>query len=393
MKPVMVIGVDGRPLPPVASERLAAATLVVGAARHLRALPVPASAKQHPLGDIRCGLDAIEAHAGDVVVLASGDPGFFGIVRLLRESGIEVDVEPAVSSVSAAFGLAGLSWDDAAVISAHGRDLRRAINACLALPKVAVLTDPGSGPAALAAGLLGSGRRMLVAERLGGPEQRLSRCTPEEAAGRKWRDPNVVLVLAEAAPTRGWAWPPRQAPNRWALPDDAFERRDGMVTKSEVRAIALAHLGPGVGDLVWDIGAGTGSVGIECARFGAAVIAVERDAQQCDRLRRNAQKHRVHLRVVPDEAPGCLPSLPQPDAVFVGGGGLPTVTRAAACGARTVVVALAAIDRVGPTRDVLRAASYDVGGAEIGAHRLADLPDGSSRLAATNPVFLLWGHR
>jgi len=181
-------------------------------------------------------------------------------------------------------------------------------------------------------------------------------------------------------------------PAGWALPDDAFEHRAGMLTKAEVRAVALARLGPGLGDLVWDVGAGSGSVAVECARFGAAVVAVERDADQCARTARNAAAHRVQVQVVPGVAPGCLAALPDPDAVYVGGGGVDVV---AACATRRpdrLVAGLATVDRVGPVRDLLRGAGYQVTGVAVHASRLADLP-GGSRLTAANPVFVLAGQR
>src|SRR5207247_4609155 len=120
----------------------------------------------------------------------------------------------------------------------------------------------------------------------------------------------------DPAPGPGWAAPRRQVPAGWALPDDAFEHRAGMLTKAEVRAVALARLGPGLGDLVWDVGAGSGSVAVECARFGAAVVAVERDPGACELVRRNASAHDVDVSVVCGEAPGVLDGLPDPDAVF-----------------------------------------------------------------------------
>ncbi len=393
MTKVTVIGVDGRALPGWAGDRLAEATLVLGAGRHLEALPVPGAAERVVLGDVDTAVAAARAHDGAVVVLASGDPGFFGIVRVLREAGLDVEVCPAVSSVSAAFALAGLSWDDAVVVSAHGRQLRRAVNVCRALAKVAVLTGPGSGPAPIGAALGDWPRRLVVAEQIATAPQRLSECTPQQAAVRQWAEPNVVLVVGAAASTRSWVWPSRQPPTRWALPEQRFAHRDGMVTKAEVRAVALAQLGPGLGDLVWDVGSGSGAVGVECARFGAAVVAVDRNPEQCDRVRRNAAAHAVDVQVLCGQAPACLAGLPAPDAVFVGGGGLPAVTEAARRDPRAVVAALAAVDRVAATRDVLRAAGYEVGGVELAAGRFTDLPDGSTRLAATNPVFLVWGQR
>jgi precorrin-6Y C5,15-methyltransferase (decarboxylating) len=176
----------------------------------------------------------------------------------------------------------------------------------------------------------------------------------------------------------------------WALGEEAFEHRDSMVTKPEVRALALARLGPGPGLLVWDVGAGSGSVAVECARFGAAVIAVERDPAQCARVTANARRHRAEVRVVGGAAPEALEALPDPDAVFVGGGGLAVISAVATRRPARVVVALAAVQRAGPAMEALEGAGYTVDGTLLQASRLTPLPDGAHRLAAANPVFLLW---
>jgi precorrin-6B C5,15-methyltransferase / cobalt-precorrin-6B C5,C15-methyltransferase len=214
---------------------------------------------------------------------------------------------------------------------------------------------------------------------------------------RVWAEPNVVLCLPEHDPVAGVAWraggvavPPADG---WALPEDDFAHRDGQITKAEVRALALARLAPGPGTLVWDVGAGSGAVGVECARLGAAVVAVEKDPAQSVRIVANASRYGVDVRLVDGEAPGALAGLPVPDAVFVGGGG-PNVVRACAeAGARRVVVALASLDRFALSRDALRAAGYRVDGAQLSASRLADVPNGTTRLVGTNPVLLLWGTR
>lgn len=389
---ITVVGMDGAALGSAAARALACATLVVGARRHLDAVTLPDGARAVALGDLASGLDALAGHDGDAVVLSSGDPGFFGIVRALRERGWHPDVLPAVSSVAQAFARAGLPWDDALVVSAHGRDLRPAANVCRAHGKVAVLTAPGAGPAELARALEGVPRTMLVAERLGTADERVVTCTPAEAAADVWRDPNVALVLAdEGIAPRGWLSSGRRTPDCWALPEDAFEHRDSMVTKAEVRAQVLARLGPRTGELVWDVGAGSGSVAVECARFGAAVVAVDRDAEQCARVTRNARNHGGHVDVVHGDAPAVLADLPDPDAVFVGGGGPEVVAAVAARRPERVVVALAALERVGGTADALAGAGYAVDGVQLQASRLARLPDGTHRLATTNPVLLLCG--
>lgn len=388
---ITVLGYDGTELSEQARARVAAAELVVGGARHLAALP--GGTPTRVWSSISEDLQALLALDGDGVVLASGDPGLFGPVRRLRELTDEVEVVPALSSVQVAFARAGLPWDDAVVVSAHGRSARPALNVCRAHPKVAVLTGPGSGPAVLGAGLAGWERRLFVAERLGTADERCRWVSPEAAAQEAWEDPNVVLVVDRTRSVRpGMGWlAGREQPGEWALPEDAFSHRDAMLTKAEVRALVLARLGPRLGDLVWDIGAGSGSVAVECARLGAAVVAVEQGS--LEHLRANAAAFDVDVRVVHGTAPAALDGLPDPDAVFVGGGGasVADIVRAAVDrGPRVVVVALAAVDRVA---DVRRALSpYQVDGVQLQASRLRALGDATG-LAATNPVFVVWGTR
>ncbi|MFF8595722.1 precorrin-6y C5,15-methyltransferase (decarboxylating) subunit CbiE [Streptomyces sp. NPDC015220] len=403
---ITVVG-TGTGTPP-AADLLAGAELVVGGRRHLDAVRLPEGAERVVLGPLAPALDVIGEYLDAerrVVVLASGDPGFFGIVRALAErfgSG-RLDVRPGVSSVAAAFARIGLPWDDAVVVSAHGRELRTAVNVCRARPKVAVLTGPGAGPAELGAALAGdSGDRVLVVACALGEagRERVERVTPAEAAARDWGTAvSVVLCLDESralGAARTVAGAPAH-PAGWAPAEEAFAHRDSMITKFEVRALALARLGPRLGDLVWDVGAGSGSVAVECARLGAAVVAVERTADGAERVRANAAAHGVDVTVLHGSAPGALTGLgDDPDAVFVGGGGreLPAIVAACARRARrTVVVALAALDRVPAARRALAEAGFACDGVLLQSSRLAPLPGDVTRLAATNPVFLLWGVR
>lgn len=399
---IAVVGLGDHPLNDRALAALASASLVAGGRRQLDAVAhlVRPNARQVELaGDLGRALDTVTGATEPVAVLASGDPGFFGIVRTLAErAGPDaLDVVPAVSSVASAFARAGLSWDDALVVSAHGRQAHPAVNACRRHPKVAVLTSPTFGPAALARALEGLGRTFVVVEAAGTAGERVTRGDATAVMAGEFADPNVVLCLdpRRGAGTKGRRWPPRTTPDRWALPEEAFEHRDGMVTKAEARAVALAWLGPGVGDLVWDVGAGSGAVGIEAAILGAAVIAVESDARQRRRIRANADRHGVPVDVVGGAAPRALAGLPDPDAVFVGGGGaaLTEIVRTAADRARrAVVVALATVERVGAARRALDDAGLAVDGTVVQAARLLPL-GGGTRLAATNPVFLLGGRR
>ncbi|WP_243744695.1 precorrin-6y C5,15-methyltransferase (decarboxylating) subunit CbiE [Streptomyces hainanensis] len=406
--PITVLGTGTGGPPPTVGD----ATLVVGAARHLAAARIPPRAERLTLGPLAPALAAMtrhlaEAEAPRVAVLASGDPGFFGVVRALAErfGPDALDVRPSVPAVAVAFARIGLPWDDAAVVSAHGRDPATALHVCRAHPKTAVLTGPGAGPAEIGAALAASGlpRTLVVATALGDPErERLTRLGPAEAAARTWPDTGHVVLclhperalapapgtLAGRVPADGWSG--------WALPEDAFDHRASLITKPEVRALVLARLGPRLGDLVWDVGAGSGSVAVECARLGAAAVAVERSAEDAARCRANATAHGVDVQVVHGTAPAALRELPDPDAAFVGGGGaaLPAVVTATARRARRgVVVTLAALDRVPAVRAALSGAGLTPDGVLLQASRLAPLPGDVTRLAAANPVFVLWGSR
>ncbi|MET8980269.1 precorrin-6y C5,15-methyltransferase (decarboxylating) subunit CbiE [Streptomyces sp. NPDC004539] len=392
---------------PVPQEVLDGAELVVGGRRHLSSVTLPEGAESVVLGPLAPAFDVVERYVGEgrrVVVLASGDPGFFGVVRALAErfGPGALEVRPGVSSVATAFARLGVAWDDAVVVSAHGRAARVAVNVCRAFPKVAVLTGPGGGAGELGAGLVGYERELIVGTALGDPLlERVERVTPEEAAARDWGTAVSVVVCVDARRAGVGAGMRTVAggfgfPERWALEEDAFAHRDSMITKFEVRALALARLGPRVGESVWDVGSGSGSVAVECARFGAAVSAVEKAADGVERVRANAAAHGVDVRVVHGTAPAALAQLDDPDAVFVGGGGGELADIVAECARRArraVVVAMAAVDRVPGVRAALTRAGFSCDGVLLQSSRLAPLPGDVTRLAATNPVFLLWGVR
>ena len=399
MREISVIGLDGGSLSPEVSALIEDAALVVGGKRHLESLDVEGGRSVVLKGDLSEAIGRIETAEGPVVVLASGDPGFFGIVRILRERfGSEgLRVLPGLSSVALAFARAGMTWEDAAVVSAHGRNPRRAVNVCRAHPKVAVLTSPDFGPVDLARELEGTGRSFVVAERLGEGDERVFRGDAAAVSGEEWSDPNVVLVLDEARMTdeKSWISGLHREPGDWALMESEFEHRSGMITKPEVRSLVLARLGPSPGDLVWDVGAGSGSVAIECAQLGVAAIAVERDPESCSRIRRNADRHGVYVDVVEGDAPAALHELPEPDTVFVGGtgGNFEEIVKLAAVRARrAVVLTLITLERVVPAGEILEDCGYEVEATFLQASRVKGV--GSlHRLAPETPVFVVSGSK
>jgi len=363
-----------------------AAPLVVGAPRHLRTL-TPIGARTLPIdGPLADVLDALERERGGVCVLASGDPGFFGIARVLAErfGPDRLDVHPAPSSVSLAFARLGLPWDDAAVISAHGRPLAEAARRAVRHAKAAVLVAPDAPPEALGRELCALGpphRRAAVCTRLGEPDERVDVLTVEELAAGSF-DPMSVVVLLDGD---GVA----EAPTlEWGRSEERFAARDGLVTKAEVRAVVLGKLALPPAGVVWDVGAGSGSVAIEIAALapGVHVTAVERGGEDVRRIEANASAHGVTVDVVHGEAPGALDALPEPDRAFVGGGGIAVLDAVLArlSPDGRVVATFAALDRA--------AAAYQRLGnlAEVSIARGRPLAEGV-RLQAENPVFVVWG--
>ena len=396
---ITVVGLDGRPLGEEIERLLADAALVAGGGRHLEMLEVDRDRAVVLKGDLSEAFVRIEDTEGPVVVLASGDPGFFGIVRHLGERfGREnLRVLPGLSSVALAFARADLSWDDAVTVSAHGRDPRRAVNVCRAHPKVAVLTSPDFGPAELAEALGGLDRTFVVAEKLGEADERVFHGDTGTVAGKEWKEPNVVLVLDEERMpgARGWISSSLQSPSRWALSEEEFEHQSGMITKQATRAFVLSRLGPGPGDLIWDIGAGSGSVAIECARLGAAAIAVERDPESCACIRRNTGRHDARVQLVEGMAPGVMLDLPEPDAIFIGGtgGAFEEIVKLSAVRARrAVVLALVTLERVVPAAQLLEDRGFEVETTFLQTSRIKGV--GSlHRLAAESAVFVVSGSR
>jgi precorrin-6Y C5,15-methyltransferase (decarboxylating) len=410
---VTVLGYDGSPLSQEGLDALAAADLVVGGQRHLSAVEGLHAGRTVVMGPVEDALQLLQdAHAlGErVVVVASGDPGFFGVVRTLARRHLPLSVVPARSSVAAAFARLGLPWDDAIVVSAHGRDRHTALNVLRRFggsgQPVAVLTDADSAPDRLVEELGDECPRMMVFERLGEPDETMTEVLPggsaapapgvlsaTKARNRRWESPNLVVTLGRPLQPQAPLLQGRRAPypdelQGWALADEAFAHRAGMLTKRDVRAVVLARLAPALGQLVWDVGAGSGSVAVECSRLGAAVVAVERDPEALHHLNDNAARHHAPVRVVHGTAPAVLAGLPRPDAVFVGGGGPDVVTAVAAVRPARLVVALATLERVAPTVAALE--GYDVDTVLLQVQQLQPLGDGH-RLSPTNPVFVVSG--
>lgn len=263
---IVVHGLMGPPSPALRADADAAA-LVVGGARHLADAQVPPE-RRFVLGRLGPAVEALAALPPDAlgVVIASGDPGLFGIVRRLRAAGLQPKVVPQPSSVSAAFAAVGLPWDDAEVVSCHGRPLRVAAAVARACPKVAVMTGPDQGLRELAAALADLDRSYVLAERLGEPDERVRIFTTDEArACPDIADPNIVLVLADPPYASASAGPPG---DRVGTPRDTGT----PPLAGPDAALAYAALLPGIGDTLWVRGDRSRPVAELARRAQAAVI-------------------------------------------------------------------------------------------------------------------------
>jgi len=298
--------------------------MVFGGARHLELADAAIQGERHVwLSPFERSVEAVLAAQGrSVAVLASGDPFFYGVgVTLCRRiARAEMRVFPAPSSFSLAASRMGWALQDTACISLHGRpiDLIRPHlhpgNCILAL------TSDSDGPAALAALLADNGfgaSQLTVLEALGGTRERVS---SHRADNFSLVDADMLNVCAVEVAAGDGARILALTPG---LDDGLFEH-DGQITKREVRALTLSALAPRRGELLWDIGAGSGSIGIEwmLADPSLRAIAIEGHPERAARIRRNAQAFGVPgLSVVEGVAPAVLAGLAMPDAIFIGGGG------------------------------------------------------------------------
>jgi precorrin-6Y C5,15-methyltransferase (decarboxylating) len=340
------------------------------------------------------------------VLLASGDPLWFGIGRLLLQHfrPDQLRFHPAPSSLQLAFARIGRPWQDASWISLHGRDPEPLAAALQKRPAaLAVLTDPARGGAAevrriLAASGLAAAYGLWLCERLGHPAERVQRLAPDAPLPADCDPLHLVLLIAEPAPVPDPATLPL-----FGLDDGLFLQHDdrpGLMTKREVRLQLLADLELPEGGVLWDVGAGVGSVGLEALRLRPhlALWAVESRGGSASLIAANAARLGVRpAGIVEGKAPQALADLPDPDRVLIGGGGreAPSILTAVLARLRPggiVVIPLATVEGLAALRPLLEQAGLAVAVGQLQAWRGTPLAEGT-RLAPLNPVLVLRGRR
>ncbi len=409
-QPVRVIGLTPGSLhiPEPARTFLAEAHLVVGGRRLLDAVPsgaIPQEARllpvSGPLGPVFDAVRKAMAKGRKVVVLADGDPLFFGIgKRLGEEIGREnLAVVPNVSSLQEAAARLALPWQEMDFVTLHGRDDFSPLYAALVrADTIAVFTDAMNTPAEVARALLERGAdcfSMTVLEDLGAPGERIRTLPLPDTWGMEFSALNLVVLERQYPPEIQLAL---------GIPDHFYMHQKHLITKLPVRAAGLAHLGVEPGSTVWDLGAGCGSVAIEASHLArrGRVFAVERNKTRAAMIRENIRRTGAWLvETVLGDMPGVLGELPAPDRIFIGGGMGGESNRDSALLARAcdrlrprgrIVVHCILLDTLHAAKDHFNGLGWHFGVTQLQASATDSLA-GDLRFKAQNPVFVLWAEK
>jgi len=304
-----------------ALEIIARGDVLIGAQRHLDIFP-EYSGKKMVLGDLSVMLEFLRKTDKRVTVLASGDPNFFGLSRfLLRNLPKErIEIFANVTSMQYAFARIKEPWDDAVFVSVHGRGIKSAIDKIIASEKVAVLTDESNSPSVIAAELIKRGADGYIAwvcEDLGMPTEKFTKTDVRGLVELQSSPLNILILIKAWEPTLE-TWPVI------GIDDDQFATAKKLITKQEVRAVTLAKLQLQNDLVLWDIGAGSGSISIEAGNLmpNGKVFALEKNPQYLTFIRENLRKFSArNVLLIEAFAPEGIDDLPDPDRVFIGGSG------------------------------------------------------------------------
>lgn len=428
---IVGIGVSGREsLTARALNAIESSGLIVGGQRHLDEFSHLRAKKLALQGGLDRAARAIKRYISSerakggrggnakVAVLATGDPNLYGIAGfIIRKFGKPaVEIIPNVSIPQEAFARIKEDWNSLKIVSAHGREsIAEVVSAASSFDRIAVFTDPVNTPAKIAGELLRRGIRgfrAYVFEAIGGRDERIIQGPLETIAKRKKFHPlNLFLLLREKGGGTLRMEKDARLP-ALGIPDAMFSHERGMITKSEIRAVALSKLGLRADSIVWDIGSCSGSVAIEAARVAVKgkVFAIEKDGKRIKDIEKNRKRFGIsNIEIVHGKAPECLKGLtppppppPPPDAVFIGGGGdgvvdiLKYSSRVMKPGSTAVVNAVT-METAGTVFDFFKKKGWGAEAVLISLSRTKELPGGRgsslNMLLANNPVFIITGRK
>ncbi len=337
-----------------------------------------------------------------MVVLASGDPGFYGIVRYLTgKLGKDAfEIIPNVSAMQLAFARIKESWDDAILASVHSRSIEDITNMVRSSHKIGIFTDDQHTPGKIAGVLQEHGIdncRAYVCQDLGNEQENIIATDLYSLKKAEFSPLNVLILIRDAQEAEGNV-PTQQL---LGIPDEKFHRlEEGLITKMEVRAVSLARLCLAENSIVWDIGAGSGGVSIEASLLASkgSVFAIEKNSKAVTIIRKNIRRFERHnVKVIQALAPEHLEELPDPTAVFIGGSGgrMDEILRLACNRLRPggrIVINAATLETLHAAIDSLKTNRFVVEVTLVNVSRSKDMLN-LTRLEALNPVFVISGGR
>jgi precorrin-6Y C5,15-methyltransferase (decarboxylating) len=404
MKPVSIIGMGMGPQDLTAKHLsiIAQADILVGGKRLLENFK-DRPAQKKPIGK---NIDGIinfvkeKSRHQKIVVLASGDPLFYGIGAKMAGAldADQIRIYPNINSVAAAFARIKEPWNDARVISLHGRQNEDKLFSALETEnKIAVFTDPKKNPARLAARLIAKefiNFKMCVLEALGSDSERFDWYPLPKAARMKFAEPNMVVLKRS---------PLESKPNHslhLGAPDTWYDHRGGLITKSEIRAITLSKLRLEPHHTLWDLGAGSGSISIEAALFikKGKIFAVEQNPVRIEHIKNNKKQFNVgNLKIVQAALPEGLSALPRPDRIFIGGGGndLKAIITAGAKYLKPegrMVINTVLLPNLQVAKNTLNQLKFETEVIQVQINRSRQMP-WAERFEAQNPVWIVSGFR
>ncbi|MBI5892678.1 MAG: precorrin-6y C5,15-methyltransferase (decarboxylating) subunit CbiE [Deltaproteobacteria bacterium] len=408
------------------------ANLLVGGKRHLACFH-EFKGKRIVIGsDLNKVIKVLTPHSSLLtpnyaVVLATGDPNFFGIADfLIRNLGKnKVEIIPNVSAMQEAFARIKENWNDARFLSVHGKYRGQGVKGSrgqeknafdtivdkiVNYNKVGIFTDPENTPSKIARALLDKGIKdytAYVCEDLGTEKEKITQGTLSQIAKKKFSPLNVMILI------RGQGFNPRTLepsnPAFFGIPDSEFSHSKGMLTKQEIRVIALSKLKIKDNSIVWDIGAGSGSLSIEAALFArnGMVFAVEKEKKRITHIEKNKRKFlAANLEIIKKNAPAGLKSLPSPDAVFIGGGGKDIDKILDICAKKIkpkgrIVVNAVTIETLSTAAEFFKKAGWTMEIISVNIAKTKHVPVGFKQgdaanlnlFNACNPVFIIVGEK
>ncbi len=353
-----------------------------------------------------------------IVLLASGDPLFYGIGRrAIKELGKEVvEIFPDLSSIQVAFAKIKESWDDAFLMSLHGgpdplkrRKMQYDITDIPLLLqkhyKIAILTDKQNNPTKIAQALLDfpslpkhskDAVRMYVCEKLGYPDEKITEGLTSEIAKREYSHPNLVIILNNSLINKDIQL--CNANISFGLSEDDIMHTNSLITKDEIRAITLHKLMLINKGVFWDVGAGSGSISVEAAKLcpKLKIYAIEKDSVQVENIERNKEKFRLQdINVISADAPSNLEGLPLPNRVFIGGSGgrLEEILKfISEKKVEIIVINATTIETLNKALLILERLGYSIDVSQINVSRMRNIGN-SNYFSALNPVFIIRGRK